>query len=99
MISIVACCHGAKLCAYAARDFRSQQGTTSRPDNRITFLPKNLNVKECEGEPNLNSHKKQTTVCLNSSSNLANESSQMSDQLDFCCKIDFASMNDMSFLM
>ena len=25
VISIVACCHGAKLCAYAARDFRSQQ--------------------------------------------------------------------------
>jgi len=25
MISIVACCHGAKLCAHAARDFRSQQ--------------------------------------------------------------------------
>jgi len=25
MISIVACWHGAKLCAYAARDFRSQQ--------------------------------------------------------------------------
>ena len=25
MISIVACCHGAKLCARAARDFRSQQ--------------------------------------------------------------------------
>jgi len=24
MISIVACCHGAKHCAYAARDFRSQ---------------------------------------------------------------------------
>ena len=24
MISIVACCHGAKLCAYAALDFRSQ---------------------------------------------------------------------------
>jgi len=23
--SIVACCHSAKLCAYAARDFRSQQ--------------------------------------------------------------------------
>jgi len=23
MISIVACCHGAKLCAHAARDFRS----------------------------------------------------------------------------
>jgi len=23
--SIVACCHGAKLCAYAARDFLSQQ--------------------------------------------------------------------------
>jgi len=25
MISFVACCHGAKFCAYAARDFRSQQ--------------------------------------------------------------------------
>jgi len=25
MISIVACCHGAKICAHAARDFRSQQ--------------------------------------------------------------------------
>jgi len=25
MISIVACCHGAKLCAHAARDFRSQR--------------------------------------------------------------------------
>jgi len=25
MISIVACCHGAKLCAHAAPDFRSQQ--------------------------------------------------------------------------
>jgi len=25
MISIVACCHGAKLCVHAARDFRSQQ--------------------------------------------------------------------------
>ena len=25
MISIFACCHGAKLCAHAARDFRSQQ--------------------------------------------------------------------------
>jgi len=24
MVSIVACCHGAKLCAHAARDFRSQ---------------------------------------------------------------------------
>ena len=24
VISIVACCHGAKLCAHAARDFRSQ---------------------------------------------------------------------------
>ena len=25
VISFVACCHGAKLCAHAARDFRSQQ--------------------------------------------------------------------------
>jgi len=30
MISIVACCHSAKLCAYAARDFRSQQYTNWR---------------------------------------------------------------------
>jgi len=28
MIFIVACCHGAKLCAHAARDFRSQQNGT-----------------------------------------------------------------------
>ena len=27
MISIVACCHGAKLCAHAARDFRSQHNS------------------------------------------------------------------------
>jgi len=26
MISIVACCHGAKLCTHDARDFQSQQG-------------------------------------------------------------------------
>jgi len=25
MISVVACCHGAKLCAHAARDIGSQQ--------------------------------------------------------------------------
>jgi len=31
MISIVACCHGAKLCAHVARDVRSQQnGTVTR---------------------------------------------------------------------
>ena len=31
MISIVACCHGAKLCAYAARDFRlHQNGAVTR---------------------------------------------------------------------
>jgi len=30
VISIVACCHGAKLCAHAARDFRSQQGQVSQ---------------------------------------------------------------------
>jgi len=28
MISIVACCHGAKLCVHAVRDFRSQQWFT-----------------------------------------------------------------------
>ena len=34
MISIVACCHGAKLCAHAARDFRLQHHQDSR------FLPR-----------------------------------------------------------
>ena len=33
VISIVACCHGAKLCAYAARDFRSQH------ENRTGYHP------------------------------------------------------------
>ena len=33
MISIVACCHGAKLCAYAARDFRSQQFNDSHAES------------------------------------------------------------------
>jgi len=32
MISIVACCYGAKLCAHAARDFRSQQQFMSQLD-------------------------------------------------------------------
>jgi len=34
MISIVACCSGAKLCAHAARDFRSQQHV-SRESNIV----------------------------------------------------------------
>jgi len=31
MISIVACCHGAKLCAHVARDFRSQHWQRCQP--------------------------------------------------------------------
>jgi len=37
MISIVACCHGAKLCAYAARDFRSQHKLVSGFPRLNTF--------------------------------------------------------------
>jgi len=41
--SIVACCHSAKLCAYATRDFRSQQYQPEKqyirvPWNHISFL-------------------------------------------------------------
>ena len=38
VISIVACCHGAKLCAHAARDFRSQHCVylpDSEPESKI----------------------------------------------------------------
>jgi len=42
MISVVACCHGAKLCAHAAPDFRSQQskgsGALSRHRPGVTNL-------------------------------------------------------------
>jgi len=40
VISIVACCHGAKLCAYSARDFRSQQwqGLEQSPRKSTTCL-------------------------------------------------------------
>jgi len=43
LISIVACCHGGKLCAYAARDFRSQQ------NGAVTRM-----WRSCQGQP---SHK------------------------------------------
>jgi len=36
VISIVACCHSAKLCAHAARDFLSQQNTVSVKSYEIT---------------------------------------------------------------
>ena len=38
--SIVACCHGAKLCAHAARDFRSQQNVA------VTTM-----WRSCQGQP------------------------------------------------
>jgi len=34
MISFIACCHSAKLCAHAARDFRSQQRSEFFKPNR-----------------------------------------------------------------
>jgi len=38
MISIVACCHGAKLCAHAARDFRSEQNDPGHSTTLLTCL-------------------------------------------------------------
>ena len=46
MISIVACCHSAKLCAHAARDFRSQQnGAVTRMWRLCEFSPHTKNVR------------------------------------------------------
>jgi len=42
MISIVACCHGAKLCTYAARDFRSQQYQGSPEERRYAIIAAGL---------------------------------------------------------
>jgi len=42
MISIVACCRGAKLCAHAARDFRSQQYAPT---------PAVLHANSCQNKP------------------------------------------------
>jgi len=39
MISIVACCHGAKLCAHAAQDFRLQQ---YHKQNSVVCLKSNI---------------------------------------------------------
>ena len=40
MISVVACCHIAKLCAHAARDFRSQQkNVKTQRDGFFTAKP------------------------------------------------------------
>jgi len=45
MISIVACCHGVKLCAHAARDFRSQEnGAVTRMLRSYQVQPSH---KEC----------------------------------------------------
>jgi len=37
VISVVACCRGAKLCAHAARDFRSQKYTCPANDTRTSL--------------------------------------------------------------
>ena len=45
VISIVACCHGAKLCALAARDFRSQHLASKwrrKNDRRFSLFLKNM---------------------------------------------------------
>jgi len=44
MISIVACCHGAKLCAHAARDFRSQ------PNGAVTRMWRSCGVQPSHKE-------------------------------------------------
>ena len=55
MISIVACCHGAKLCAHAARDFRSQQyGAVTRMWRSCRVQPshkeRTIGVVRCKKE-------------------------------------------------
>jgi len=55
MISIVACCHSAKLCAHAARDFRSQQnGAVTRMWRSCRVQPSHkehaIGVVRCEKE-------------------------------------------------
>ena len=54
--SIVACCHSAKLCAYAARDFRSQQLSllSNRADSLVTSVPfKGGQLRKCGEVPEL----------------------------------------------
>jgi len=55
MISIVACCRGAKLCAHAARDFRSQQnGAVTRMLRSCQVWPSHkervISVVRCKKE-------------------------------------------------
>ena len=55
MISIVACCHGAKLCVHAARDFRSQQnGAVTRMWRTCRVQPSHkehvIDVVHCKKE-------------------------------------------------
>jgi len=46
MISIVACCHSAKLCAHAARDFQSQQCHPQETWNPNFAIFKNSKVED-----------------------------------------------------
>jgi len=48
VISIVACCHGAKLCAHAARDFRSQNNTAKNFRAPSVFQGKRYLLKNSE---------------------------------------------------
>ena len=48
MISTVACCHGAKLCAHAARDFRSQQSLVKSQRNCFNCLGRGHMSRECK---------------------------------------------------
>ena len=55
MISIVACCHGAKLCAHVTRDFRSQQnGNVTRMWRSCRVQPsykeRGIGVVRCKKE-------------------------------------------------
>jgi len=55
MISIVSCCHGVKLCAYAARDFQLQQnGAVNRMWRSCRVQPSHkesgISVVRCKKE-------------------------------------------------
>jgi len=49
VISIVTCCHGAKLCAYAARDFRSQHKHVAQSINKQSVHgPPTIQLLQCD---------------------------------------------------
>jgi len=51
VVSVVACCHGAKLCARAARDFRSQQYPDPEEEEQLTHEEKEGESEKPENIP------------------------------------------------